>query len=535
MELPRQSVGQTPTRESVLRIPFFYVVGLSFCFGWVFCLFWSPSILPAEVFGDFNAHVIRAVMAVSLFAAHAMSELFSRYLASYRGETFLHAVALVCCPCAGAAWLLPSDIGLPWACLLWSVGGVGSSALLLVWSKKLVALNRKQVVFSASSAFVLGSLLLGTAAFMPAGVAFAAIAFMPVASMTFAWLAFSTSPNDAKPGADCELRVLWEEGAAGEVGVASGDAMAKAFGETSEGAAEAGWHLSHPRAILIAFACGVGIGFVGSCATVQAYDPFAVYAIMGGNVVASVLAVLFLLRRHRGGAFVLTQTLFLIMLICLFVFSFTNHAGQLVCMLVMFALLAFQDILDIASVSKSFRLFDQQYMKTFAIRRTFNGLGCAFGWVVGIVMNFAFEGDALARMLICFALAVFFMAAGTLSVFSLKPSSCVCGGKVNVDQSVLRPPTGEGVEAARNAKAVRVADRYELTPRQAEVLQCLSQGRNANYIAEKFIISTHTAKSHIYNIYSKLGIHSQQELLDIVEAEVVPNEVNARSSGDGLC
>ena len=59
-----------------------------------------------------------------------------------------------------------------------------------------------------------------------------------------------------------------------------------------------------------------------------------------------------------------------------------------------------------------------------------------------------------------------------------------------------------------------------MTSRQAEVLLCLAQGRNAGYIAQKFTISTHTAKSHIYNIYNKLGIHSQQELLDIVDAEV---------------
>ena len=51
------------------------------------------------------------------------------------------------------------------------------------------------------------------------------------------------------------------------------------------------------------------------------------------------------------------------------------------------------------------------------------------------------------------------------------------------------------------------------------MLLCLAQGRNASHIAQRFTISTHTAKSHIYNIYNKLGIHSQQELLDIVDAE----------------
>lgn len=34
---------------------------------------------------------------------------------------------------------------------------------------------------------------------------------------------------------------------------------------------------------------------------------------------------------------------------------------------------------------------------------------------------------------------------------------------------------------------------------------------------DTFYISQSTAKTHIYNIYRKFGIHSRQELLDFVE------------------
>ncbi|WP_442904226.1 helix-turn-helix transcriptional regulator [Gordonibacter sp.] len=36
-------------------------------------------------------------------------------------------------------------------------------------------------------------------------------------------------------------------------------------------------------------------------------------------------------------------------------------------------------------------------------------------------------------------------------------------------------------------------------------------------MTEKLIISSHTAKAHIYNIYQKTGVHSRQELMDLVE------------------
>ena len=84
--------------------------------------------------------------------------------------------------------------------------------------------------------------------------------------------------------------------------------------------------------------------------------------------------------------------------------------------------------------------------------------------------------------------------------------------------------------ALLHAKVERIAQEYDLTSRQAEVLLCLAQGRNAGYIAQKFTISTHTAKSHIYNIYNKLNIHSQQELLDIVEVARCDDLVREASS-----
>ena len=40
---------------------------------------------------------------------------------------------------------------------------------------------------------------------------------------------------------------------------------------------------------------------------------------------------------------------------------------------------------------------------------------------------------------------------------------------------------------------------------------------NAAYIQNKLTISPHTVKSHIYSIYRKLDIHSQQKLMDFVE------------------
>lgn len=58
------------------------------------------------------------------------------------------------------------------------------------------------------------------------------------------------------------------------------------------------------------------------------------------------------------------------------------------------------------------------------------------------------------------------------------------------------------------------ASTYGLTSRETDVLQLLAEGRNVPYIAEKFVVSENTVKSHVRHIYEKCGFHNRQELLD---------------------
>lgn len=62
-----------------------------------------------------------------------------------------------------------------------------------------------------------------------------------------------------------------------------------------------------------------------------------------------------------------------------------------------------------------------------------------------------------------------------------------------------------------------IANRFLLTSKETEILNYLARGRNVPYIQEKLVISQNTVKAHVKHIYSKLNIHSQQELIDLVE------------------
>ena len=56
-----------------------------------------------------------------------------------------------------------------------------------------------------------------------------------------------------------------------------------------------------------------------------------------------------------------------------------------------------------------------------------------------------------------------------------------------------------------------------MTEREAEILVYLARGRTKAYIADALFVTETTVRSHVRNIYSKLDVHTRQELLDLLE------------------
>ena len=56
-----------------------------------------------------------------------------------------------------------------------------------------------------------------------------------------------------------------------------------------------------------------------------------------------------------------------------------------------------------------------------------------------------------------------------------------------------------------------------LSPRETEVLVAFAHGRNVTYLAERLCLSPNTIRSHSKTLYTKLDVHSKQELLNLVD------------------
>ena len=66
---------------------------------------------------------------------------------------------------------------------------------------------------------------------------------------------------------------------------------------------------------------------------------------------------------------------------------------------------------------------------------------------------------------------------------------------------------------------LRIAQRYHLSKREAEILPFAMRGRTADRIAQELSVSKSTVDTHIRRIYAKAEVHSRQELIDLGERE----------------
>lgn len=71
----------------------------------------------------------------------------------------------------------------------------------------------------------------------------------------------------------------------------------------------------------------------------------------------------------------------------------------------------------------------------------------------------------------------------------------------------------QGIDAALHS----LAERHGLTAREREILGLLARGHSGKSIMERLTISANTVKTHTRHIYKKIDVHSQQELIDLVE------------------
>jgi NarL family two-component system response regulator LiaR len=90
-------------------------------------------------------------------------------------------------------------------------------------------------------------------------------------------------------------------------------------------------------------------------------------------------------------------------------------------------------------------------------------------------------------------------------------------------RSTLAP---EAIEALLQPDSLGVpavaAEGFDLTPREQEVLALMVEGMTNPEIAERLVISRSTAKAHVSNILSKLGVSNRAEAISLALQQNLP-------------
>lgn len=141
-----------------------------------------------------------------------------------------------------------------------------------------------------------------------------------------------------------------------------------------------------------------------------------------------------------------------------------------------------------------------------------NSLGSVCGAQLGIAANAVLASNEALFALLLAGIVFAFVAYNMIA-----PHNFDFDKTARSIQTVAQPQAPEKAADAFARAVETLARERGLTPRESEALDLLARGRNTQAIQERMVVSRSTAKTHVRNVYAKLDVHSQQELIDLVE------------------
>lgn len=144
-------------------------------------------------------------------------------------------------------------------------------------------------------------------------------------------------------------------------------------------------------------------------------------------------------------------------------------------------------------------------------------------YALGTLLSFALVADSVG-LAVGFALHVYIVMVSPQAlslVLFLAASFFIVAGAFLFNKHTLFPVGGSNKGSYGDPKGiyvacVQLAEERGLTPRQKEVLCMLGRGKRVQAIAKELVLSTGTVRSHVHQIYEKLGVHSHDELMSLI-------------------
>lgn len=213
---------------------------------------------------------------------------------------------------------------------------------------------------------------------------------------------------------------------------------------------------------------------------------------------------------------------------------FDSHAA--ISLLIINVGYEFFDILTWVLFVDASRRRNENALYIFGLGVAFMFCGMALGNAASHILDTLVAGGnvqanvvAMAAILCLVIVAFLVLPEGTVAQLSRREGHAERGEEPTAENNDLAESEAKDSAAGDGqADGAATADRIErhcaavardfgLTPRESEVIVLLAYGRTLAIIARDLHIAQGTARTHIENIYRKLDVHKQQELIDLVE------------------
>ena len=186
----------------------------------------------------------------------------------------------------------------------------------------------------------------------------------------------------------------------------------------------------------------------------------------------------------------------------------------------LFESVTFLALADLASCSHAdrLRLFGSYYLLVRSCALVGMALNVDDVVVAVSGLSFSLFGSLFAAA--CVVLAIWSLTEPNLNRFFGGNAVEEVGHVVRNDESggsSVSAPSTQVVVGSIERSVEHLAAHHGLTPREQEVFVLLAQGRSSTFISKELFISTNTVRKHIAHVYEKLGVHSRQELLTLVQ------------------
>jgi DNA-binding CsgD family transcriptional regulator len=206
----------------------------------------------------------------------------------------------------------------------------------------------------------------------------------------------------------------------------------------------------------------------------------------------------------------------------LLLLPFFDESGRIICCCLVIAALAHASIMAWTSTSIENAEFQLHPIQRFVFRQVPSWVGFFFGSLLAYLIIFQLQNDyqeleIAATLLSIIVVTVFSFYGGNESRTRKRLNDLLTNRNPHIGNETDESEGNAKQHGFFQQRCATVISTYELTPREAEVFLLLAKGRNAEYISEKLFVSPATVKSHIYHIYQKLGINSQQHLMNVVD------------------